>query len=213
MARPKKNTDTTEARQRICDALWELLETHELRDVTVGMITAKADCNRGTFYYHFKGIDELLGEMIANDIMQKQLVADFIFRLSTGDEAAVRDMLNGNLVHRLSIIVNHAGIELAFGKIFELLIDIWSSLLCSEGEKLKPEAQAIVLYYIGGILSLVAACPHEHMKNTQASEGILRFVLENARFVTNQIYTAQGLTEEIASERLKTVVQFLDSVN
>ena len=213
MARPKKTEDGIDARQRICDALWDLLEVYELREITISMITSKAGCNRGTFYYYFKDLDDLLGEALSNDLMKKSFVAELIFRISTGDETAVREVFDGDVVRRLSIVVNHAGIELAFGKVFELLVNIWSSILCPDGGKIKPEAQAIVLYYVGGLLGMVAAMEPEYLKDSEASESITQFILENARFVTKEIYKAQGLPQEVAEERLAAVVQFLNSVS
>ena len=42
------------------EAFWQLLENNQLHEISVGMIVAKAGCNRGTFYYHFADKDELL---------------------------------------------------------------------------------------------------------------------------------------------------------
>lgn len=49
MARPRKDQGDC-AEQRIKDAFWALLEQNDLKDITVSMITSKANCNRGTFY-------------------------------------------------------------------------------------------------------------------------------------------------------------------
>ena len=47
MARPRKDQGDC-AEQRIKDAFWALLEQNDLKDITVSMITSKANCNRGT---------------------------------------------------------------------------------------------------------------------------------------------------------------------
>ena len=47
MARPRKDQGDC-AEQRIKNAFWTLLEQHDLKDITVSMITSKANCNRGT---------------------------------------------------------------------------------------------------------------------------------------------------------------------
>ena len=212
MARPRKTADSPDARARICEALWELLEAHELRDITVGMITARAECNRGTFYYHFKDLDALLDAAISDDVMNKSMMAELIFRISTGDEAAVREVLGSREFHRLSVVVNHAGVELAFGKVFESLVDIWRALLCPDGSELAPGAQAIVLYYVGGMMSMVASVSHEHLEELAESDQMPRFIMKNASFLVAEICAAQGVPAETISERIAAVTQLMDSV-
>ena len=59
MARPKKSNQPS-VRDRMIEAFWQLLEDNQLHEISVGMIVAKAGCNRGTFYYHFADKDELM---------------------------------------------------------------------------------------------------------------------------------------------------------
>ncbi len=212
MARPRKNAGSPDARQRICEALWELLEAHELRDITIGMITERAECNRGTFYYHFKDLDTLLDAAIGDDVINKSMVAELVFRISTGDETAVREVMGSQELYRLSIVVNHAGIELAFSKVFEKLVDIWRALLCPEDEELTPDAQAIVLYYVGGMMSMIAAVPHDRLGALMESERLPHFIMDNARFIVSEICAAQGVPVETISERIVAVTQFMDSI-
>lgn len=212
MARPRKSPDGMDARQRICDALWTLLEDHELRDITIGMVTTAAGCNRGTFYYHFKDMNDLLDAIIADDVMRPSVIAEFIFRISAGDEDSVMRILSGEHMRKLSIVVNHAGIEIAFKKVFEMLVSIWNSILCPEGGEIKPEAQAIVLYYTGGMLTMVSAVEPEKLASLACNHHLASFVISNATFLVGEICRAQGLPKDVAQERITTVVQFLDTV-
>lgn len=212
MARPRKSPDGMDARQRICDALWALLEDYELREITIGMVAATAGCNRGTFYYHFKDINDLLDAIIADDVMRPSVIAELIFRISAGDEDSVMRILSGEHMRKLSIVVNHAGIEVAFKKVFDMLVGIWSSVLCPEGGEIKPEAQAIVLYYTGGMLSMVSAVDPDDFENLAGDPHLARFVIANATFLVEEICRAQGLPKDVAQERIATVVQFLDTV-
>ena len=67
MARPRKDQGDC-AEQRIKDAFWALLEQNDLKDITVSMITSKANCNRGTFYYHFNSLEELVDAIITDEL-------------------------------------------------------------------------------------------------------------------------------------------------
>ena len=53
MGRPRKDSQIVDAKQRLVDSFWSLLEQHKLHQVTVGMVAQDAKCNRGTFYYHY----------------------------------------------------------------------------------------------------------------------------------------------------------------
>lgn len=217
MARPRKEADGGDARQRIREALWFLLEKHELRDITVSMITEQAGCNRGTFYYHFNGIDDLLRSVISDDVLQRRLVAELTFRISDKDEAAVRRIIAGTQLRRLSIMINHAGIETAFDKVFDSLAATWTSILCPDGTPLKPEAQAIILYYVGGILSMMAATLRRAQEpcegdDSRTNDALIHFVMENGEFITKQICLAQGVSPDVALERITTIVHFMDSM-
>ncbi len=212
MARPRKSLEGNDARQRICLALWRLLETHDLKDITVSMITKEAGCNRGTFYYHFPSVDDLMSSVIADDILRKDDAAELMLRISAGDKGAVVRALEGEPIKRLSLVVNHAGIEMAFGKIFDLLVGMWNSILCAEGEELKPEAQAVVVYYVGGTLSMIAALTNKTLGDITDFDSIVRFIMNNVDFLMDEVCEVQGIPPAVAKDRIATIVQFINSV-
>ena len=80
MARPRKNQGDS-AEQRIKDAFWSLLEQNDLKDITVSMITASAKCNRGTFYYHFDSLEELIDTVINEELFINSSILHFFFTL------------------------------------------------------------------------------------------------------------------------------------
>ena len=67
MARPKKSNQPS-VRDRMIEAFWQLLEDNQLHEISVGMIVAKAGCNRGTFYYHFADKDELMLAALSREV-------------------------------------------------------------------------------------------------------------------------------------------------
>ncbi|WP_346688022.1 TetR family transcriptional regulator [Enteroscipio rubneri] len=46
------------------ESVWELIEEQPLERMTVGDLTARAGCNRGTFYYYYDDMYEMLDVMI-----------------------------------------------------------------------------------------------------------------------------------------------------
>ena len=96
MARPRKDADAPDARTRIIEAFWELIENNSIFELSVGEVTRAARCNRGTFYYYFHDFDELVAIAIAQLLQDNELITDAsgifraraTFRRSTGATSA-----------------------------------------------------------------------------------------------------------------------------
>ncbi|MEI3232369.1 MAG: hypothetical protein V8S24_14735 [Gordonibacter pamelaeae] len=74
MVRPKYEAGQRAACERLEDAFWELLERHPVSEITVGMLCARAGCNRGTFYCASSGIEDL-AERVAAENLPRQCPA------------------------------------------------------------------------------------------------------------------------------------------
>lgn len=59
----KQSEATTETKQNLIDAYWELYTSDIPRKITVQMITDRAGYNRGTFYAYFLDIEDLHDEI------------------------------------------------------------------------------------------------------------------------------------------------------
>ena len=93
MARPKKSNQPS-VRDRMIEAFWQLLEDNQLHEISVGMIVAKAGCNRGTFYYHFADKDELMLAALSREVKG---LPNCIISVIAGDnpEAVLESMIEG----------------------------------------------------------------------------------------------------------------------
>lgn len=83
MARPRKDSPGPSAEERLQAAFWELIEEQPLERMTVGDLTARAGCNRGTFYYYYDDMYEMLDAMIDRNL-PKQLPS-FLLQHFTGE--------------------------------------------------------------------------------------------------------------------------------
>ena len=89
MARPRKDADAPDARTRIIEAFWELIENNSIFELSVGEVTRAAQCNRGTFYYYFHDFDELVAIAIAQLLQDNELITDALWHFSSeGDLSA-----------------------------------------------------------------------------------------------------------------------------
>jgi AcrR family transcriptional regulator len=65
----KKQTEiTTQTKQNLMDAFWQIYCSKGIEKITVKEITAKAGYNRSTFYEYFKGVYDVL-ENIENSLL------------------------------------------------------------------------------------------------------------------------------------------------
>lgn len=64
-----------QSRRRLVDALAQLLEDHDVDEVTVGAVAKGADLTTGAFYRHFRDLGELLDELAEEKV---ELAVDFL---------------------------------------------------------------------------------------------------------------------------------------
>ncbi len=67
------------------EALLDLLKTHSLNDITVTMLCRKANINRNTLYFHYRGVYDILEE-IENTLIAE--IRPFIGRSNAGQDVS-----------------------------------------------------------------------------------------------------------------------------
>lgn len=208
MARPKKNSETLEAKQRLIDAFWTLLETKRVGDITVGAIAEKAQCNRGTFYYHYADMNELVYSAIEGELLSGyDAVPQRMFRAMTSFDAFSLESLRGTLqIQRMSLLIEHGGSDIASEKAREVILRMWEVVLCPSGERLEPATRLIIEYAIGGIFGILSTCAHDPALADRAqrySQELNAFVCANSRLLLEHVCSNQGIEPSEAIERLR----------
>lgn len=139
MARPRKSErDATGI--RLANAFWTLLEHHRLANITVGMVAEQAELNRGTFYYHFKSMDDLVDRVIEDEILGNESVMQNVFGLIAGSSTvdSLETLINRK-TDRFALLINQGGMDLFSVKIKRLVFATWKAILCDDGEELAAE--------------------------------------------------------------------------
>lgn len=211
MGRPRKDGSEPEARQRLIDAFWTLLETNQLREVTVGMITSEAKCNRGTFYYHFADMDALISSAIENEFLGTRAISRDIFALVTGmEEQLWNSFLIGERAARLSLVMEKGGSDIVNEKVKSVVVKMWRAILCMNGADLAPATRLIIEYSTSGMIGLLAsnvASKTEELPAIIIESGFLR---ENAVSTLSLISKAQGIPTEDVVARLQIASQLME---
>lgn len=202
MARPKRSEGASDAPEKLLDAFWELLEDHTLGEVSIGMITARAGYNRGTFYYHFADKDALVSAAIENEL---QDVPGCIFALMAGAEDIDLSALVGENARRMALLMDKAGSSAVEKKIKDYLIGMWTMLLTPEGGVLKDEVLVILVYAESGLLGLLS---YLGSQGVQSLDGIpLDLVRGCLQLVLKRISEIQGVSLDEIAKRLSMLTQ------
>ena len=208
MARPKKNRNTPEARQRMIDSAWELLEQYRYDQITVSMIVKRAGCNRGTFYYHFNGIDDLMVVAVEEEILgDSSLIVDCLNILSGVDTDAVNDVLAKDRLQHVFLAVRQGATEQVSRSVKSVVLDMWQTILRPDGGELEQDARMIVEYTTSGMLGVLSY--HEGMlaKGEDVHFSPER-ISELSSFMLSEISKTEGISVEDIITRLKVLTQF-----
>lgn len=172
MARPKKNPNEPDARQRIIDAFWILLEENHITKIGVKAIASAARCNRATFYYHFSDIYDLLQKAISIEILESGNLPKFIFSVLTRrNYQSLANDHTGISAHRISVAMRQGGTNTVQRMIADEVCTMWGRLLGRPENELKPKTKAIIRYAACGMLG--ALFQEETEKNAQSITDIL----------------------------------------
>ena len=140
MARPRKSERGT-ADIRLANAFWALLEHHRLANITVGMVAEQAELNRGTFYYHFKSMDDLIDRAIEDEVLGNGSILQNMLSLVAGSSTA-----NGfeafikHDMERIALLIKQGGMDSFSIKVKRLMFGAWKAILCDEGKEISPSA-------------------------------------------------------------------------
>ena len=195
MARPRKS-ERDAAGIRLANAFWTLLEHHRLANITVGMVAEQAELNRGTFYYHFKSMDDLIDRVIEDEILGNESVMQNVFGLIAGSST----------VDSLETLINQGGMDLFSVKIKRLVFATWKAILCDDGEELAPNTRLIIEYSTSGIIGIITYGARHETEST-SPEFFLSFVKNNSEFLVNQIGIAQGIPRDAVLERVRATLR------
>ncbi len=206
MARPKK-TDCIEARQRIIDGFWILLENHRLRDITIGMVVEQAQCNRGTFYYHYADMNDLIYAAIEHELIIERSIPGIIFDAACERETSPSQTIDeSQQLYRLSLIMEQGGMDLVLTKAYDMVNKLWISVLAPDKGELPENVRIVVEYYTTGMLGTILYRFSEQRNGIQSltCPEMDKFINASTKFVISQIAQAQDTTEEEILARLRT---------
>lgn len=209
MARPRKDQGDC-AEQRIKHAFWVLLEQNDLKDITVSMITSEANCNRGTFYYHYNSLEELIDAVINDELFINSSVPRALFYLLCKKSNPFEQEKFALHIRRFGLMMNRGGQEGIDTKVKAAVVDIWEHLLCSDEEQLTIETRLIIEYTMSGLIGLISYLYREGLLDRPdiPEEMVLSFKTNSQCLVAN-ISKAQNIPlprlEKLICDQMRSV--------
>ena len=215
MARPRKDLADPTALKRIEDSFWELLEENDLKRITVNMVTEKAGCNRGTFYYYFDSMDALLSHLVERDILSPGGLTRDLFSLLVNSEYSV-ELLSQKMpvrMQRFGLLLQRAGEQRVGNQAKRTLLQMWEGILCPrEDDELTEASRVTIEYGIGGIISVIDYLYSENkLDGGVFSEKAAELLQNHARYMLRRLSEAQGVSIEELQTRFAVFLKALDS--
>ena len=204
MGRPRKQADVPDARKRIIEAFWTLLEQARINELTVGMISAQAHCNRGSFYYHFDDMNDLVLSAVEEELLKDSMLINDIFQLLSGTGTLTFDDLIGEQrMRRLGLAIERGGTTMVTGKIKALIQELWQAALRPDGTPLSADSRCILEYASSGVIGLLLFKLRvgEYAHVTGPSVPLMR---DTSAFLLEKLSEAENIPQEDVLARLAT---------
>ena len=209
MARPRKDTADPDARTRLIEAFWGLLEDLNVSELSIGKVAQAAGCNRGTFYYYFADLDNLVVSAVSELFDSDGSVADALWKLSTeGDVLVLDDPGVRRLLHRLVVVIaggagQHVDTAARAGAYRR-----WRALVCSDGADLAPDACFAIQFMVSGVLGFLVTYGFSHEGGGDFDLGALGpdargYLQDVARRTISAVARAQHVDERNLVARLR----------
>lgn len=209
MARPRKDSGRPDARRRLVEAFWELLEANRMRSITVGMIADRAQCNRGTFYYHFADIDALAFCAIEELLLGDGAVPRTLFELLAGADCA--DPLERAAIdlrfRRFSLIMQKGEMRQVDDMAKAVVVEKWRALLCPDGSPLKPEALLVIEHAASAMMGVVSYVSRHPEAIGEPSSMVRSYFKECSLLTASWLCKIQGQSPRLVLDRIAEAVE------
>lgn len=162
MARPRIDSEATPAKERIYGALWGLIQEEPFECISISQITERANCNRGTFYYYYTDIYDLLDKMVERsfpDSIPRTIIKTMFDRggkrNSLDNLAQVVDS-EQNGIDTLCVLLNSSATEYVRKRVTAIAMQTWHDALKVDVSTANQEPRILFEFIIHGMMGVMA---------------------------------------------------------
>lgn len=209
MARPRKDAAEPCARARLIEAFWDLAKQGSDAELSVGAVARAAGYNRGTFYYHFKDIEELRGAAVDGLLLGDGALIESLWCAAVeGDIDALTDGALDTRLHRLIVAMESGSVHLVNRIVRQAALDRWTRIACPDGGELAPDACFAIQFMVSGIMSLVVAVGYAHEGASphpviEVGSDARAYLADVAAATVAAVAAAQGMDPNDLMQRLQ----------
>ncbi|MGT2715070.1 TetR/AcrR family transcriptional regulator [Streptococcus respiraculi] len=161
MARPRKTEYANRAVVKIENAFWKLLETEKYTDITVLRIVQDSGVNRNSFYYHYKGMDDLAYQAFKNNTRNdasRMMISSILTVLTLQDDEKNSD-IDMSILPNSRRIMLCARSESTYLKqlVNDFLKEIWLDSFSINEECLTTEEKLQLDFIFAGIVTTLGS--------------------------------------------------------
>ena len=152
------------------------------------MVTQKAHCNRGTFYYHYESLDALLCTVIEEELLNSKGLPLGIFYMLSNDSKALTEMLLPQRTQRFGLVMKRCGQECVALKIRTIIANMWQT----------------IEYSISGLIGVIDYLYREgKLDGSSFPEEMIYAIKDNAHYLAIRISNAQGISLQEFEQRVR----------
>ncbi|RSX55117.1 AcrR family transcriptional regulator [Bifidobacterium dolichotidis] len=195
MSRPRRDSRTLPAKDRMENAFWDLLADHEFSKITVTDVVRVADVNRNSFYYHFSGLPELADASILREVehmprpaspqahMHLRPETEWRFYCTTMlEEPEQRQRLD-----RLALLTGPNSSNELMDSLRDFLRMTMMSILEIDTDSMDVKTSLLIDFSVGGILAVLQDWPR--MRETITVDDLMS---DDLALLTMSMYMAMS---------------------
>lgn len=158
---------------RLADALWDCLAELPVGEISVGDVIEAAGVSRGSFYYHFEDLDELLVWAIRQEVMNSDRKGHSFALLLARTEPSGNALVQ-RAIARVCLLLDKGGMSPVFDVALDAMREVWVAVLEPEGGRLPDGVVAQLEYAVGGSVGMLARASRSTEAKLRASSAFIR---------------------------------------
>lgn len=171
MAEARRTTERMKT--RLADALWDCLAERPVGEISVGDVIEAAEVSRGSFYYHFDDLDQLLAWAIRQEVMNSDRKGHSFALLLARTEPS-GDPLVQRAIARVCLLLDKGGMSPVFDVALDAMREVWVAVLEPEGGRLPDGVVAQLEYAVGGSVGMLARANGSTEAKRRVSSAFIR---------------------------------------
>ncbi len=156
VGRPRTDEEVPVAK-RLEDAFWELLAEKPIERIAVGALTEKAGCNRGTFYYHYRDMDDLMDKMIEENLPKEipSFVLSCMMGLEEVGEVGTVVSQASPRIDRLCMLLNSKSSAYVAVRVKRAIVKLWEDTFGLDARS-SVEVAVFFEFVVSGLMGVMA---------------------------------------------------------